>query len=344
VAGLRAAGWQVPDRPLSERETAQALRDTPGLLERLRGAEPAGSDALAGPLDDGPPILEVRDLTFAYRDGHRALDGVSLEVRPGEFLAIAGANGAGKTTLGSLLSGVLEPPRGKVFLQGRDAGQLPAWAVAEKVGHVFQNPEHQFVADTARGELAFSLSPKDRGRPGHLSPEQERLTDEWLGRLDLLKLAEANPFSLSQGQKRRLSVAAMLIRGCPVLILDEPTLGQDAVQSSRLMDMMVDFRQAGGTVVMITHDMRIVADYASRVVVLGSGKVMFSGAPDGLFAQPDVVRAARLSLPAVAEVGLLLQGAEAPDGRFLTARGFLEAAGAADGRDAEAPAGGGRRS
>jgi energy-coupling factor transport system ATP-binding protein len=338
IAGLRAAGWQVPDRPLSGSETAEALRATPGFLDRLRGGGPAGSPVSAEPSAAGTPLLEVRDLTFAYRDGQRALDGVSLAVHPQEFLAIAGANGAGKTTLGSLLSGVLEPPRGKVFVEGRDAAEMPAWALAEKVGHVFQNPEHQFVADTARGELAFSLSPKGRGRPGHLSPEQGRRVDEWLERLDLLKLAEANPFSLSQGQKRRLSVAAMLILGCPALILDEPTLGQDAAQSSRLMEMMVGFQKAGGTVVMITHDMRIIADYASRVLVLGSGKVMYSGSPTGLFAQPDVVRAARLSLPAVAEVGLLVQGAKAPDRRFLTARGFLEAAGQAAGRAAEPPA------
>ena len=187
--------------------------------------------------------------------------------------------------------------------------------------------------------MAFSLSPKGRGRPDHLSPEQERRIDEWLERLDLLKLAEANPFSLSQGQKRRLSVAAMLIRGCPVLVLDEPTLGQDAVQSFRLMEMMAEFREAGGTVVMITHDMRIIAEYASRVVVLGSGRVLYSGPPAGLFAQPDTIRAARLSLPAVAKVGLLLQGTEALDGRFLSARGLLEAAGRAGGRAGEPPAG-----
>jgi energy-coupling factor transport system ATP-binding protein len=371
VASLRETGWQVPGSPLSVRETAEALRATPGLVERLRmaGSAPAGSEAAAGeaapltavaaPLTAGAgaqaaatgaphtsaaPLLTIKDLSFAYRDGHRALDHVSFSLHRQEFLAIAGANGAGKTTLGSLLSGVLVPPRGTVFLEGRDAATLPAWAVSDQVGYVFQNPEHQFVAATVKGELAFSLSPRGGGRFAGLTAEQTRLVDEWLERLHLLRLAEANPFSLSQGQKRRLSVAAMLIRGCPVLILDEPTLGQDAAQSARLMEMMVEFQQGGGTVAMITHDMRIVADYASRVLVLGEGRLVYSGDPAGLFAQPEVVGAARLTLPAVAQVGLRLEETKGIQGGLLTARGFLEAAGPAGGlAGAAGPAGRGRR-
>jgi energy-coupling factor transporter ATP-binding protein EcfA2 len=349
VAGLREAGWQVPGSPLTVPETAEALGATPGLVGRLRaGAAPRpDSEAVtsAAPLTAGDaaaphtgrpvtpagatPLLSVKDLSFTYRDGHRALDEVSFSIHRQEFLAIAGANGAGKTTLGSLLSGVLAPPRGTVFLEGTDVATLPAWAVADKVGYVFQNPEHQFVSATVRGELAFSLAPCSRGHQGGLTAEQGRLIEEWLERLNLLRLAEANPFSLSQGQKRRLSVAAMLIRGCPMLILDEPTLGQDAVQCARLMQMMVEFQEGGGTVAMITHDMRIVADYASRVLVLGDGHLLYSGDPAGLFAQSDVVRTARLTLPAVAQVGLQLQEAAGIRSGLLTARAFLEAAGPA---------------
>ena len=350
VANLREAGWQVPGSPLGVRETAEALGATPGLVERLRTADSPlrDSEVVAGdaaPASPGAapqaagachtatdaPLLSIKDLSFAYRDGHRALAHVSFSVHKQEFLAIAGANGAGKTTLGSLLSGVLPPPRGTVFLDGVDAATVPAWAVADKVGYVFQNPEHQFVAATARGELAFSLSPRGCGRAAGLTAEQERLVDEWLERLNLLRLAEASPFSLSQGQKRRLSVAAMLIRGCPMLILDEPTLGQDAAQSARLMEMMVEFQQGGGTVAMITHDMRIVADYASRVLVLGEGRLVYSGDPAGLFAQPEVIRAARLTLPAVAQIGLRLQESKGIRCGLLTARGFLEAAGCGPG-------------
>ena len=333
VAGLRRAGWQVPGRPLAAGETVAALRATPGLVDRLRAASAARPASVARPVDagrDAAPLLAVRDLSFTYPGGHAALAGVSFSVHRQDFLAIVGANGAGKTTLGSLLSGVIGPPRKAVFLDGTDASTLPAWAIAEKVGHVFQNPEHQFVSGTVRGELAFSLSPRGRGGPRHLTVEQERSVDDWLERLDLLRLAEANPFTLSQGQKRRLSVAAMLIRGCPALILDEPTLGQDAVQSARLMEMMREFQAGGGTVAMITHDMRIVAEYASSLLVLVDGRPVYSGDPAGLFAQPGLVAEARLAMPAVAQVGLRLKEGEEIRGALLTARGFLEAAGRAD--------------
>lgn len=333
MAGLRRAGWQVPGRPLATGETVAALRGTPGLVDRLRAGSAAGPALVAGPSDargDAAPLLAVRDLSFSYPGGHTALASVSFSVHRQDFLAIVGANGAGKTTLGSLLSGVIGPPREAVFLEGTDASTLPAWAIAEKVGHVFQNPEHQFVSGTVRGELAFSLSPRGRGGPRHLTVEQERSVDDWLERLDLLRLAEANPFTLSQGQKRRLSVAAMLIRGCPALVLDEPTLGQDAVQSARLMEMMREFQAGGGTVAMITHDMRIVAEYASSLLVLVDGRSVYSGDPAGLFAQPGLVAAARLAMPPVAQVGLRLKEGEEIRGALLTARGFLEAAGRAD--------------
>ena len=367
VAGLEQAGWRVPGRPLAVAEAVAALRTTPGLVDRLRaGSPPASSDsaaggargvggaastaagpgsAAAGPGDaaaapgcaagDAAPLLTVRDLSFTYPGGHAALAGVSFSIYRQDFLGIVGANGAGKTTLGSLLSGVLDPPAGSVFLEGTDASTLPAWAIAEKVGHVFQNPEHQFVSNTVRGELAFSLSPRGRGGSRHLTPEQERSVDDWLERLGLLHLAEANPFTLSQGQKRRLSVAAMLIRGCPALILDEPTLGQDAVQSARLMEMMREFHASGGTVAMITHDMRLVAEYASSLLVLVGGRPAYSGDPAGLFAQPGLVEAASLAMPAVAQVGLRLQEAEGIRGGLLTARAFLEAAGRANTPDAD---------
>jgi len=131
--------------------------------------------------------------------------------------------------------------------------------------------------------------------------------DEWLERLGLLPLAEANPFSLSQGQKRRLSVAAMLIRGQDVLILDEPTLGQDELQAARLMAMMASLRDEGRTVIMVTHDMRLVSEYAESLVVLGAGRVLYQGTPSDFFAEPALVARSGLAMPALGRVGTRLQ-------------------------------------
>ena len=193
------------------RETAAALAATPGLVARLReaaSARPATSPAREAVL------ISIRDLSFRYgRRGHAGARRRISVHRRGRFLAIAGANGAGKTTLASLLRGVVVEPPGDVSLEGEDVAAMREAELSGRVGYVFQNPEHQFVADSVHDELAFSLLPRAAEGRQPLTAAQEQLVEEWLERLGLLPLAEANPFSLSQGQKRRLSVAAMLMRG-----------------------------------------------------------------------------------------------------------------------------------
>jgi energy-coupling factor transport system ATP-binding protein len=372
VEALREAGWDVPGDPVDVTGTVASLAATPGLVERLRGADPggAGSDARMGgaavagrtpsaetagaasgggsrgggasptgdtALLDVPPaagretVLRADGLSHRYGNGHSgrdALSDVSVTLRRGELLAIAGPNGAGKSTLASLLTGVLPPPRDKVFLEGRDITGMTASALSERVGYVFQNPEHQFVSDTVIGELAFSLSPK-AGRKGwrHLTPEQRARAESWLERLGLLPLAEASPFALSQGQKRRLSVAAMLIRGQSVLVLDEPTLGQDEAQAARLMAMMQEFRATGGSVAMITHDMRLVGEYADSLLVLAEGRAVYSGTPEDFFSRPEAVAAAGLSVPALGRVAAGLQLVAGTPAGLLSVEAFLSRAG-----------------
>lgn len=332
VADLRRAGWEVPGSPLSVDETVVALAGTPGLVDRLRAVKEPDSKARAKEeRADGGVLLSTRDLIYRYSDhgaAPPALDGVTMSLSRGGFLAIAGANGAGKSTLAGLLAGVLEPPRGSVFLEDQDVAAMSATALSDRVGYVFQNPEHQFVADTVLGELAYSLSPQ-AGRKGvrHLTAGHRALADEWLERLGLAALAEANPFTLSHGQKRRLSVAALLIRGQEVLVLDEPTLGQDESQSGRLMAMMQEFRAAGGTVAMITHDMRLVSEYADDLLVLAGGRTVYAGSPAGFFSRPELVEAAGLAVPVVGRVGAgLHERSGAPVGLF-SAQALLAAAG-----------------
>lgn len=347
VAAAREAGWDVPGNPLGVRETGAALVGTSGLMDRLRersggmpgrianshvrgGGSPAAVEIADG-VDTEGVLLAARHLTFRYpgRSGAPpALHEVTMSVRRGGLLAIAGENGAGKSTLGGLLSGVLDPPRGSVFLEGRDVADMRGQSVSDRVGCVFQNPEHQFVSDTVLGELAFSLSPK-AGRKGtrHLTASQRELAETWLDRLGLLPLAEASPYALSQGQKRRLSVAALLIRGQSALILDEPTLGQDEVQTDRLMAMMQEFRAAGGTVAMITHDMRLVAEYADALLILAGGRVVYEGNPAGFFARPELVEVSGLGLPPLGRLGAFLSEEQDVPGGLLTVRALLDAAG-----------------
>jgi energy-coupling factor transport system ATP-binding protein len=335
VLALRELGWEIEGSPLSVDETVAALAATPGLLEELRtggsateGLSLGSRSAKPGRLGASDPVVRVERLSHWYPDGHKALNEVSMALQPGAFAAVAGGNGAGKTTLASLLAGLKRPPAGTVFLEGRDVTQMSRAEVNDQVGLVFQNPEHQFVTDTVFGELAFSLAPRaGRRKAGKLNPVQQALVKAWLERLGLSALAEANPFTLSQGQKRRLSVGSMLVRGQSTLILDEPTIGQDELQCRRLMRMMNDIRIDKRSVLMITHDMRLVAENAGLLIVLSEGGVVFAGAPRDFFSDPQTVEAVGLTIPLLSMAGHLLHQEYGVPAGLHTLDLFVRAAG-----------------
>lgn len=244
-----------------------------------RWPERAGCAASAPP--SGPALLRAEGVSFAY--GRRGvLRDASIELRRGELVALVGANGAGKSTLGLLLAGALRPDRGRVSADGR-------------VAYVFQYPEHQFVARTVADELRVTLRARLR------AANVERRCAALLAEIGLDRLAEANPFSLSHGQKRRLSVATALAADPDVLILDEPTFGQDRVQTERLMARLHALCAAGRAVLVLTHDLGLVADHASRVVALADATVLRDGPASELFADDSVLARARLRRPVVAE-------------------------------------------
>jgi energy-coupling factor transport system ATP-binding protein len=214
---------------------------------------------------------------------------VSLEVLAGSFFALVGPNGSGKTTLALHFAQILPVPPGRVHILGQDIATLPMREISEWVGYVFQNPEHQFVEQRVERELAYSL--QVRGRP---ADEIEAVVEELLDSFGLAPYREANPFSLSQGQKRRLSVATMLALGQRVLVLDEPTFGQDRNTAQALMERLRALHREGVTILMITHDMQLVADYAERAAVMVQGEIPFVGLTGELFADEALLQAASL--------------------------------------------------
>ncbi len=213
-------------------------------------------------------------------------------------MALVGPNGAGKTTLALHFVGILLPPAGRVFVMGEDITRLSTADITARVGFVFQNPEHQFVERTVEAELAYSLRVRRR-------PEQEiaQITDALLASFGLTPYRQRNPFALSQGQKRRLSVATMLAVGQQILILDEPTFGQDRNTAHALMERLQHLHAAGVTILAITHDMQLVADYAESAAVLVDGEVRFQGTPHALFAAEELAAAADLRPPPLYQLG-----------------------------------------
>jgi len=289
---LRRAGFALDPLPLDPAELHAALEAAPAPARATEGIvvrEDASAPRLLPKADApsvGDVIVEVRGLTL--RRGHATvLEDVDLEIRRGEFVAVVGANGAGKTSLVQAIAGVVRPPRGAVRVAGRDVARTDARTLAGTVGFVFQNPEHQFVAHSVRGELAY-------GRHGAVDDAR---IDEILARFGLADRADVHPFLLSGGQKRRLSVGTALVGGAPILVLDEPTFGQDRARADELLQLLRDLNAEGTTVVVVTHDMQLVAEYADRAIVLRDGRVLADGPTAAAFADDALVAEAGLRPP-----------------------------------------------
>ncbi|SFE03308.1 energy-coupling factor transport system ATP-binding protein [Lentibacillus persicus] len=241
-------------------------------------------------------ILSIRSLSFSYRN-HEILRKVTFDVFAGEFLVIAGENGAGKSTMLQLMAGLLSPKAGNVCLFDRPLAKWKEKALRKRIGFVFQNPEHQFITDTVYDELTFGMKLN-----GVSDQEMEKAAADLMEQFHLTPYRLNNPFSLSGGQKRRLSVATVLDETPDILLFDEPTFGQDAGTTSELMDYVMDLKAKGTAIVFVTHDMNI-ADTADNIVVLKKGKVAFSGSPDSLWKQKGLLYEARLRMPASVRKG-----------------------------------------
>lgn len=239
-----------------------------------------------------PPIARLEEVSFRYPEGVEALHNISLSVPRGQIVALLGHNGSGKSTLASLLIGLNKPTSGRVLIDGLDTTQTSIRQLARVVGYVFQYPEHQFITDSVYREVAFSLQ-----REG-LSPDQiHAKVMDILRAFRLDHVLDRHPFALSKGQKRRLSVATMLVVNPKLLILDEPTTGQDYDSVLELMKYLLGFLQQGLTVLLITHNMPLVARYAQHAVVLEQGRVVYDGPVLPLMTE-ELARRARYRLRA----------------------------------------------
>jgi energy-coupling factor transport system ATP-binding protein len=243
------------------------------------------------------PVIECRGVGFAYSSGSRAaLDHVDLAIGRGEFVAVIGSNGSGKTTLAKLFKGLLLPTRGEVRVDGQETRRMTAGRLAATVGYVFQNPDHQIFADTVREEVAFG--PRNLGVPAAEIPERVREALEAV-ELDRPEIATVDPFSLTKGDRQRVAVASVLATRPDILIFDEPTTGLDYREIHGMMGLIRRLNRAGHTIVMITHLMWVVAEYAARCVVMEAGRVVADEGTRAVFSQPERLDRLGLRLPQV---------------------------------------------
>ncbi|GGM28044.1 putative HMP/thiamine import ATP-binding protein YkoD [Paraliobacillus quinghaiensis] len=218
---------------------------------------------------------------------------IDINLYEGEFITILGANGSGKSSLSKLIAGIEKPNKGAIHLYEKSLNEWKERDLRTKIGYVFQNPEHQFITDSVYDEVAFSL----RVRGLHEEDINHQVTTI-LQQCQLTGFEESHPYTLSQGQKRRLSVATMIVDNQSILILDEPTFGQDANSTKQLLSLLKERNETGTTIVMITHDMELVQQYADRVVVMEDGKIALDTSPKQLWEVPsEQLKKWQLELP-----------------------------------------------
>jgi energy-coupling factor transport system ATP-binding protein len=304
---LAAAGVRPPQlAELASRLGLDALPLSPAEAVELIRRSGYSAEGKAG--DDGPQgrpageaVVRVERLSHRYGGGLEALHDVTLEIRKGEFVAIVGANGSGKTTLVKHFNGLLRPQDGSVRVFGLDTRRASVSQLARAVGYVFQNPDHQIFSETVAEELAFG--PRNMGvDPDEIAARSERA----LAAVGLQGAAEADPFALTKGERQRVALASVLVMEPSVIVMDEPTTGLDYGQQVKVMELLARLNRAGHTVVVVTHALWLVAQYAGRVIVMSEGRVAADGPTRRILGMGKELAGWSLVPPPVVEVARAL--------------------------------------
>ena len=283
--------------------------------------EVAADSARAAAGANGPAAaaIEVAGLVHVYPDGTRALDGVDLRVVAGESVAIVGQNGSGKTTLARHLNGLLRPTEGVVRIQGRDVAGARVARLAAVVGLAFQDPDQQIFAGRVRAEVTFG--PRNLGMRG---PDLDDAVADALAAVDLASAVDAIPYDLGYPRRKLLAIASVLAMRTPIVILDEPTTGQDLRGATSVREIVRRLTAEGRTVLAISHDLRFVAETFGRVVVMREGQIVLDGGPAEVFdaAAWPALASTYLEPPLAARVGAYLGlGSTPTEGALVEALG-----------------------
>ena len=265
-----------------------------GILDHADEPSPASANSLR-------PIIKFQNVHYAYKGQVAALKGVNLTIHEGELVAILGRNGSGKSTLARHIIGLLQPALGRVIVAGRDVAVTPTHELTQEIGFCFQNPNHQIVSFKVRDEMTFGL------KAHNIDPaEFDQRVHRALDLVDMLDVIDAEIFDLGKGQKQRLALASVLTLNPKILVIDEPTTGQDPQMTKEIFDIIKHLNDLGTTVLMITHRVDYAAAYAHRAVVMKRGEVAFDGPVWELISNPEIMRANALELPDITKLALQL--------------------------------------
>jgi len=249
----------------------------------------------------GDSAIEVENLSYAYPDGTVALRGVNLRITEGELVGVIGVNGSGKTTLAKIFNGLLKPSAGQVRIFGKPLAEYDSEKLVSVVGYVFQNPIHQIAAKTVFDETAFGMR-----NLGVREEEIEEKVNSLLRRFNLETRRSEHPYNLSRADQFRVTLASVLAIDPKILVVDEPTTGQDLQQSYEIMNTLKEENSKRKTVVVITHHLRFIAEYVPRVVFMLDGRVIFDGSTRDAFSDHVLLRDSLIDPPEVCKLAELL--------------------------------------
>ena len=242
--------------------------------------------------------IEIKDLYFTYASGVEALRGISLRIEAGDQVAIVGQNGAGKTTLVKHLNGLLQPTRGQVLIEDWDTREHSVAKLARRVGYVFQNPDEQLFSKNVGAEVAFG--PRNLGFSGE---QTEALVRDALALTDLADKTETNPYDLSATWRKMVAIASIVSMDTNIVVFDEPTTGQDAVNVARIANVIAELRKRGKTVITITHDIDFCAENFERVIAMSQGQILLDGKANDVLGQEEILATTYVDPPQLTRLG-----------------------------------------
>lgn len=260
-------------------------------------------------------FLSLANASFSYPNGYKAVDQVSMSFERGEAVAIVGQNGAGKTTTVKMMNGLLKPTDGDVVVDGWNTKQYTTAQMSRKVGYVFQNPDEQIFHNDVYSEIEFG--------PKNLDLSEEQVKANVIKAAELtgiVSFLEENPYNLPYSMRKFVTIASVVAMDSDVIILDEPTAGQDLPAMERLGNLIRTLRKEGKTIITITHDMEFVVNNFERVIVMANRKVLSDGNKRDIFWDLDVLEQAMLKQPHLSRLSHSLQ----LEGRLLTMQELTE--------------------
>lgn len=298
---FQARGIQFNPAPVTANQLYQALQSRlPPITPKKVNPDLIGLDDFTGKYRH-QPIIEVKGVSFTYPGNVQALNDVSLTIHRGDYIAIMGENGAGKTTLVKHFNGLLEPDKGQIFVDDIDVSTTSVASLARKVGLVFQSPDDQLFEESVEKEISFAL---------HNFGFSEAVTEKrvtWaLNLLDMVEHRKKSPFTLSGGERKRVALASVLAWDPDILVLDEPTIGQDYGQKVRLRHFLLQLQLQGKTVIIVTHDVEFVAESQPRLVLMSKGQIIGEGPSKSLMAQAEILKECSVAQPEITRLFKLL--------------------------------------